>query len=338
MQVTVYSSQPYDRRFLDAVRSANFAATDIEWRFQTAALDAGTVALAQGSDAVCVFVNDVLDAAVLEALSEIGVRGVVLRCAGFNNVDIDAAQRLGLFVARVPAYSPEAVAEHAMTLVMTLNRKTHRAYNRVREGNFALDGLLGTTLHGKTAGVVGTGRIGLAMARLLHGFGCRVLGHDPAPSPAFAQWGEAVALDELLAQADLVSLHCPLSEATHHLIDAAALTRMKPGAVLVNTSRGALVDTQAVIAALKSRHLGALAIDVYEQESELFFHDHSAEIIDDDVFARLTSFPNVLMTGHQGFFTEEALTEIAQVTCENLVCFAEGRNCANALAQRGISG
>ncbi|MCG7599605.1 2-hydroxyacid dehydrogenase [Halomonas sp. McH1-25] len=332
MRVTVYSAQPYDRQFLEEVRAAHFAEAGIEWRFQAATLNAGTVALAKDSEAVCVFVNDVLDAEVLEALAHEGVRAVVLRCAGYNNVDLDAAKRLGLFVARVPAYSPEAVAEHAMALIMTLNRKTHRAYNRVREGNFSLDGLLGSTLHGKTAGVVGTGRIGLVMARLLQGFGCRVLGYDPFPNPAFDTWGERVDLDTLLAQADIVSLHCPLTEDTYHLIDAPALARMKPGAMLVNTSRGALIDTQAVIEALKSRQLSALAIDVYEQESELFFHDHSAEFIDDDVFARLMTFPNVLVTGHQGFFTTEALREIAEVTCSNLIAYRQGESGPNRLA------
>ncbi|OHY99591.1 2-hydroxyacid dehydrogenase [Salinicola sp. MIT1003] len=331
MRITVYSAQPYDRRFFDEIRESRFADAGFEWLYQTASLEAGTVALAEGSDAVCVFVNDCLDAEVIEALAALGIRAIVLRCAGFNNVDLDAAHRLGLFVARVPAYSPEAVAEHALAMIMTLNRKTHRAFNRVREGNFALDGLLGVTLHGKTAGVVGTGRIGLCMARILKGLGCEVLGYDPYPSDAFPAYGEMVPLEALLARSDIVSLHCPLTEQTHHLIDADALAVMKPGAMLVNTSRGALIDTLAVIAALKSRQLGALAIDVYEQESELFFRDHSAEIIDDDIFARLTSFPNVLITGHQGFFTVEALREIAQVTCANLVAFAEGIDCPNRL-------
>jgi D-lactate dehydrogenase len=331
MRITVYSAQPYDRRFFDEIRASRFADAGFEWLYQTASLEAGTVALAEGSDAVCVFVNDCLDAEVIEALAALGIRAIVLRCAGFNNVDLEAAHRLGLFVARVPAYSPEAVAEHALAMIMTLNRKTHRAFNRLREGNFALDGLLGVTLHGKTAGVVGTGRIGLCMARILKGLGCEVLGYDPYPSDAFPAYGEMVPLEALLARSDIVSLHCPLTEQTHHLIDADALAAMKPGAMLVNTSRGALIDTPAVIAALKSRQLGALAIDVYEQESELFFRDHSAEIIDDDIFARLTSFPNVLITGHQGFFTVEALREIAQVTCANLVAFAEGIECPNRL-------
>ncbi|GAA4341198.1 2-hydroxyacid dehydrogenase [Pigmentiphaga soli] len=330
MKVAVFSAQRYDRFFLDEANRLR-AAQGFELDYQEAALSAQTVALARGCDAVCVFVNDRLDAPVLEALAGAGVRAVLLRCAGFNNVDVAAAARLGLFVARVPAYSPEAVAEHAIALIMTLNRHTHRAYNRVREGNFALDGLLGMTLHGKSVGLIGTGKIGLATARILKGIGCRLLGADPFPSEEFKTLGDYVGLDELLARADIVSLHCPLTEDTRHMIDARALAAMKSGAMLVNTSRGALVDTQAVIAALKSRHLGSLAIDVYEQESSLFFRDRSDDIIDDDVFQRLMTFPNVLVTGHQGFFTAEALREIAAVTLDNLDAFATGRPCENIL-------
>ncbi|OHV08390.1 2-hydroxyacid dehydrogenase [Kushneria phosphatilytica] len=329
MQVTVFSAQPFDRRFLDNA----MAGTGFEPVYQPVALSLQTVALAECARAVCVFVNDVLDAPVLTELHGLGVRIVVLRCAGYNNVDLEAAQRLGIAVARVPAYSPQAVAEHTLALIMTLNRHTHRAFNRVREGNFNLDGLLGVTLHGRTVGVVGTGRIGLATARILHGLGCRVLGFDPNPAPEFAMIGEAVDFDTLLARADIVSLHCPLAEATHHLINADALSRMKPGAMLVNTSRGGLIDTRAVIEALRTRQLGALAIDVYEQESELFFRDHSQEIINDDMFARLAMFPNVLITGHQGFFTEEALDEIAHTTRDNLLALAAGHTCHNALIQ-----
>ncbi|MGM8929992.1 2-hydroxyacid dehydrogenase [Salinicola halophyticus] len=331
MRVTVFSAQPYDRRFFDELVESRPVDAELEWVYQDAGLSAATVALAEGSDAICVFVNDCLDAEVLEALAAMDIRAIVLRCAGFNNIDLETAHRLGLFVARVPAYSPEAVAEHALAMIMTLNRKTHRAFNRVREGNFALDGLLGVTLHGKTAGVVGTGRIGLCMARILKGLGCEVLGHDPYPSDAFSAHGDMVSLESLLARSDIVSLHCPLTEQTHHLMNRETLATMKPGAMLINTSRGALIDTPAVVAALKSRQIGALAIDVYEQESELFFRDHSAEIIDDDVFARLVSFPNVLITGHQGFFTVEALREIAQVTCANLIAFAMGDDCPNRL-------
>lgn len=330
MKVAVFSARPYDQRFLDEANGGDtFAGRDFALSYFNASLDASTAPLARGFDAVCVFVNDVLDAASLVALHGVGVRAVVLRCAGFNNVDLATAERLGLFVARVPAYSPEAVAEHTLALIMTLNRQTHRAYNRVREGNFMLEGLLGRTLHGKTAGIVGTGKIGLATARILHGMGCTVLGCDPCPAPAFEALGRMVALEELLTRSDIVSLHCPLMPDTQHLIDAAALARMKPGAMLVNTSRGALIDTGAVIRSLKSRHLGHLAIDVYEQESALFFQDRSGEIIDDDVFQRLMTFPNVLVTGHQGFFTEEALREISGITLTNLCHFASGTACPN---------
>ncbi len=331
MRLTVFSAQPYDRDSLEAVARERLAGRDVTLVHQPVALSLSTAILAEGSQAVCVFVNDRLDAAVLEALQGLGVRAVLLRCAGYNNLDLAAARRLGLFVARVPAYSPEAVAEHALALLMTLNRKTHRAYNRVREGNFALDGLLGSTLNGKTVGLVGLGQIGLATARIFHGLGCRVLGHDPQPPAAFAAYGDAVALEPLLDEADVISLHCPLLESTRYLIDAVALARMKPGAVLINTSRGALIDTEAVIQALKRRQLGGLAIDVYEQESELFFQDRSHDYIDDDLFVRLMTFPNVLITGHQGFFTAEALREIALVTLGNLADFLDGRACPNAL-------
>lgn len=329
MKITVYSAQAYDERFLDEAFHTLSGEHAVQLTYQKARLTPETVVLAEGSQAICVFVNDLLSAEVLDALHAAGVRAVLLRCAGFNNVDMVAATRLGFFVARVPAYSPEAVAEHTLALVMTLNRHTHRAYNRVREGNFMLDGLLGFTVHGKTVGIVGIGKIGLAVARIFKGMGCRVLGYDPSGSEAFKAVGEHVDLADLLAQSDIVTLHCPLTHATRHMIDAQALAEMKAGAMLVNTSRGALIDTPAVIAALKRRHLGALAIDVYEQESELFFHDRSSDIIDDDVFQRLMTFPNVLVTGHQGFFTIEAMREIAGVTLRNWTCFSDGAHCEN---------
>ena len=329
MKIAVYSAQPYDRRFLDEAGQARAAGVDIVYFSDRLTLD--TAPLAQGCAVVCVFVNDLLDAPVLEALHALGVRAVLLRCAGFNNVDLAAGARLGMFMARVPAYAPEAVAEHALALVMTLNRHTHRAYARVREGNFALDGLLGMTLNGKTVGVVGAGKIGAAAARIFHGLGCAVLVSDPAPTPQLDGVAERAGLDDLLARADIVTLHCPLMDATRHMINAASLARMKRGAMLVNTSRGGLIDTAAVVEALKSGQLGALAIDVYEQESALFFQDHSSDIIDDDVFQRLMTFPNVLVTGHQGFFTIEAMREIAAVTFDNLDCFLRGATCANAL-------
>ncbi len=331
MKTAVFSARPYDRQFLEQARQQAGMDATLSFAFFEAGLGTATVALASGCRAVCVFVNDCLDAPVLQALHALGVHAIVLRCAGYNNVDLPCAHRLGLFVARVPAYSPEAVAEHALALIMTLNRRTHRAYNRVREGNFMLDGLLGSTLHGKTAGIIGTGRIGMATARILRGMGCSVLGHDPAPSPGFAAVGQQVTLDELLVRSDIVSLHCPLTPATAHLINDMTLARMKPDAMLVNTSRGALIDTDAVIRALKTRRLGHLAIDVYEQESELFFQDHSSEIIEDDTFQRLMTFPNVLVTGHQGFFTREALQEISATTLRNLADFAAGRPCPHRL-------
>lgn len=330
MDIAVFSTQPYDRRFLDeALRHHHGDGGALALRYHEARLTLETAALARRCGAVCVFVNDALDAAVLEALAAQGVRAVLLRCAGYNQLDVEAARRLGLFVARVPSYSPEAVAEFTLALVLTLNRHTHRAYARVREGNFALDGLLGSNLHGKTVGLVGVGQIGLAAARIFRGFGCRVLGADPAPPPEFAALGELAPLPRLLAESDIVSLHCPLFPETRHLIDAAALERMRPGAMLVNTSRGALVDTAALVAALKTRRLGALAIDVYEQEAELFFQDRSSDIIPDDVFQRLLTFPNVLVTGHQGFFTIEAMREIADATFRNLACHLAGAPCAH---------
>lgn len=331
MKIAVFSTQPYDQRFLDEALQQHTRVHGVEWVYQQASLSEHTAALAQGCELICAFVNDQLDAPVLERLAEYGVKGVLLRCAGFNNLDLPTAQRLGLFVARVPAYSPEAVAEHTIALVMTLNRRIHRAYNRVREGNFRLEGLLGFNLHGKTVGLVGTGQIGLATARIFKGFGCRVLGCDPYINPAFAALGQYVSLDQLLAESDIVSLHCPLNEQSKHLINAQRLAQMKSGALLVNTSRGGLIDTSAVIDALKSRQLSALGIDVYEQESQLFFQDRSAEPIDDEVFLRLTTFPNVIVTGHQGFFTLEALREIAEVTLHNLECYLQGTSCANAL-------
>lgn len=323
MLVTVFSTRPYDREFLALANRAGRH----ELVFLDSRLDAATAAAAQGSQAVCVFVNDQIDAAVLLPLHANGVRLVALRCAGFNHVDLVAAAALGIAVGRVPEYSPHAVAEHTAALVLTLNRKIHRAHARVREGNFALEGLLGFDLHGRTVGIVGTGRIGVCFARIMSGFGCRVLATAPDVNPECEALGvRYVELPELLRTSDILSLHCPLTPQTRHLINAAALAMMKPGAMLINTSRGAVIDTRAVIRALKSGQLGSLGLDVYEEEGDLFFRDMSAEVIHDDVFARLLTFPNVVVTGHQAFFTEDALSAIAQCTIANLDTFeAEGR-------------
>lgn len=329
MRLVFFSSKPYDRAFFNGARRAR----GFEFVFHDAHLNAGTAALAKHADAACCFVNDDLNRETLTALKNEGVKYVLLRCAGFNNLDADAARELGIAVARVPAYSPHAVAEHTLGLMLALNRKIHRAHNRVREGNFSLDGLLGFDMHGKTIGIVGTGNIGSVLARMLLGMGCRVLASDPLTDETLVSAGvEYVALDVLFEQSDIVSLHCPLTPETHHLINGAALARMKPGVMLINTSRGAVVDTRAVIQALKSGHLGYLGLDVYEEEGELFFEDLSETVIDDDIFMRLTTFPNVLITGHQAFFTREALESIADTTLENLRCLAASGSCPNRIA------
>jgi D-lactate dehydrogenase len=288
--------------------------------------------LAHGCEAVCVFVNDVVDATVLEVLAAHGVRHVALRCAGFNNVDLDAADRHGIDVVRVPAYSPNAVAEHTIALVLGINRKLHKAYNRVRDGNFALDGLVGFDLAGKTVGVIGTGKIGALVARLLWHFRCEVLAHDPFVDDGLVQLGvRYTSLDEIWASSDIVSLNCPLTAETRHLVSSEVVARMKPGVMIVNTGRGALIDTVAVIDGLKSGRIGAVALDVYEEEAPLFFEDRSSEVLTDDVFARLLTFPNVLITAHQAFLTDEALAAIATTTLANLDDLAAGRPCANAV-------
>ncbi len=320
MDVAVFSSKIYDRQFL---AEANVdSATNLT--FLEPRLSMETVGLARDHEAVCVFVNDELDASVLAELTNLGVRLVALRCAGFNNIDLQAAARLKLKIARVPAYSPHAVAEHTMALMLALIRKTHRAYNRVREGNFALDGLLGFDLAGKTVGVVGTGQIGSIVVQILFGFGCRVVGLDPHPNPDCSKKGvRYVDLEELAGLSDIITLHCPLTPQTYHLISNEVIALMRPGAIVLNTSRGAVLDTRAVIAALKRNKIGGLGIDVYEEEANLFFEDLSNKPIQDDVFARLLTFPNVIVTGHQGFFTKEALTAIANTTIQNIIAFEE---------------
>ena len=326
MKIAVFSTKSYDRTFLEAANAGDRH----ELTFFEPRLNHETTALAAGFPAVCVFVNDHLDAATLSVLAENGTRLVALRCAGFNNVDLAATRDLGLTVVRVPAYSPYAVAEHTIGLMLALNRQIHRAYNRVRDGNFALEGLLGFDVHGKTAGIVGTGQIGSIVARILKGFGCRLLAHDPAPNPECIDLGASyVSLRELLAESDIVTLHCPLTPETRHLIDEKSLRQIKPGAMLINTSRGAVIDTRAVIDALKSARLGSLGLDVYEEEADLFFEDLSNEVMHDDVLARLLTFPNVIVTGHQAFFTREALEQIAETTLGNIAEFERTNACAN---------
>jgi D-lactate dehydrogenase len=320
MKVAVFSTKPYDRHFLEAAN----AASGHDLLFLDARLSKESAALAEGFGAVCAFVNDDLGAPVLKALCRRGVGLVALRSAGFNNVDLEAARELCLRIARVPAYSPHAVAEHTLALILALNRKVHRAYNRVREGNFALEGLLGFDLHGKTVGIVGTGKIGEVLASILAGFGCTLLGNDIAPNPACEALGVAyVPREELFARSDIVSLHCPLTPDTHHMIAADTLPQLKRGMMLINTSRGAVIDTRAVIRGLKEGIIGSLGLDVYEEEADLFFEDLSDRFIRDDVFARLLTFPNVLITGHQAFFTQEALTNIAETTIANISAFAD---------------
>jgi D-lactate dehydrogenase len=328
MRVAMFSVHAFDREFFDA--------SNAEYRHDLHYLDArltpATASLASGFPAVCAFVNDQLDAEVLSRLSAGGTRIIALRSAGFNHVDVRKAQELGLTVARVPAYSPYAVAEHAVALILTLDRHIHRAYTRVRDGNFALDGLLGFDLHGRTVGVVGTGKIGTVVARILRGFGCRVIAHDLSPTDECrAMQVEYVTLDTIWEQSDIITLHTPLTADTRHLVNAKTVARMKPGVMLVNTGRGALVDTAAVIAGLKSGHIGHLGLDVYEEEESLFFEDLSSHIIQDDVFARLLTFPNVVVTAHQAFFTREALGAITRTTLENIRAFEDGRRSGNEL-------
>jgi D-lactate dehydrogenase len=319
MKVAVFSTRPFDQASLDKANGGRHSLDYFEAR-----LCGASVAMAVGADAVCAFVNDQLDRATLQALGAAGTRLAALRCTGFNNVDLDAAAEFGISIARVPAYSPHAVAEHTVALILSLNRHVHRAYARVREGNFSLDGLLGFDMQGRTVGIVGTGKIGLVLGRIMTGFGCRILATDPAPNEELIQLGgRYVALPDLLASSDIVSLHCPLMAETRHMIDAEAVGRMKPGVMLINTSRGAVIDTRSVIAGLKSGKIGHLGLDVYEEEEDIFFDDRSEQLIQDDVFARLLTFPNVLITGHQAFLTVEALTAIADTTIANISAFAE---------------
>lgn len=328
MTIAFFSAQDYEQPFFNQVTTAH------GWniRYLPAPLTADTAALAHGCEVVCIFVNDKADAAALVALHQMGVRLLALRCAGYNQVDLETAKALGMQVARVPAYSPYAVAEHTLALILTLNRRTHKAFNRVREGNFYLGGLLGFDLNGRTVGLIGLGKIGLVTAKIMIGLGCKVLGYDPNVSEEASAMGvQQVTLEELLSSSDIVSLHCPLMPATHHMINEASIRKMKPGVMLINTSRGGLVDTQAVIEGLKSGQIGYLGLDVYEEEAHLFFRDLSERVIQDDVFMRLLSFPNVLITGHQGFFTQDAMENIADTTAHNIAQYQQGVVLDNAV-------
>ena len=318
MKVIVYDTHTYDReQFCLANKNGKH-----ELNFYEGRLTGKSVSIATGYPVVCAFVNDHLNREVLTALKNNGTRLIALRSAGYNHVDLQAAQELGLKVVRVPEYSPYAVAEHAVALLLTLNRKMHKAFNRVREGNFSLDGLVGFDLHQKTVGVIGTGKIGRVFIQIMRGFGCTVLAYAPKPTPELSSQGvRYVGLDELFKRSDIVSLHCALFPETKHLINEKTLGQMKKGAFLINTSRGKLIETKALIAALKHGQLGAAGLDVYEEEEHYFFNDHSGEVVDDDVLARLMTFPNVLLTSHQGFLTKEALSNIAQITLDNISDF-----------------
>ncbi len=329
MKIAVFSAKRYDREYLDAAN----AAEGHTLKYHEAPLDLDTVHLAAGYDAVCIFVNDTADADVLARLKEGGTRLVALRCTGFNNVDLKAAAALGIKVVRVTDYSPYSVAEHAVALLLAINRKIHRAYNRTRDSNFALDGLMGFDLHGKSVAVIGTGKIGRVFARIMVGFGCNVIGYDKFPSPEFeALGGRYAAPGEIGRDADIVSLHAPLTPDTHHIINADAISRAKRGVLLINTSRGGLVDTEAVIDGLKNGQIGGFAADVYEQEAGLFFRDLSSVIVTDDVLQRLVSFPNVIITGHQAFFTREAITTICETTLRSVTEFTQGKPLSNEIS------
>ncbi|PZO38173.1 MAG: hydroxyacid dehydrogenase [Pseudanabaena frigida] len=328
MKVAFFNTKSYDRQSFNSANEQH----QHEIIFFESHLSHETVSLAVGFSTVCIFINDYLDAEILEKLAHGGTKLIALRSAGFNHVDLVAANKFEIAIVRVPAYSPFAVAEHAAALILSLNRKVHRAYNRVREGNFSIEGLLGFDLHGATVGVIGTGRIGAIFSQIMYGFGCKLLGYDAYQNTVCLKLGmEYVSMSELFAKSDIISLHCPLTAESHHLINAEAIAQMKHGVMLINTSRGGLIDTQAAIDSLKSGAIGYLGIDVYEQEADLFFEDLSSQVIQDDTFQRLLTFPNVIVTGHQAFFTSEALANIAETTLSNISEFEQTGDCANAI-------
>ena len=326
MKIAVFSAKSYDKVYFEKYK-ANSKHT---FTYFENALNVDTTNLTIGFEGVCVFVNDKIDKNTLENLSKNGVKIIALRCAGFNNIDLKTAQEVNIKVVRVPAYSPQAVAEHAVALILTLNRKTHKVYNRVRESNFSLENLTGFNIFGKTIGVIGTGQIGIAFCEIMIGFGCKVIAYDIKKSQELIAKGvDYQSLNKVLASADIISLHCPLTPKTHHLFNKSTFAKMKQGAMLINTSRGALIKTEDAIIALKKGKIGYLGIDVYEQEENLFFKDLSESIVQDDLIQRLISFPNVLITPHQGFFTEEALTQIALTTMKNISDFEDGLSLKN---------
>lgn len=320
MKIAFFSTKNYDKVSFEAANKGHH-----QLEFFDEQLNSRTAILAEGFDAVCVFVNDKVNSTAIAALDKLGIKAIAFRSAGFNNLNLDAVKKTNIKVVRVPAYSPEAVAEHAVALILTLNRKIHKAYNRVRENNFSIENLTGFNVFGKTVGVIGTGLIGTAFCKIMLGFGCKVLAYDIFEQEALQKMGvQYLPLDEVLEKSDILSLHCPLLPETYHLINKNTLAKMKKGAMLINTSRGGLLDTQDVIDSLKQRHLGYLGIDVYEQEAGIFFNDHSENIIEDDTISRLLTFPNVIITGHQGFFTNEALEQIATTTLNSLTAIENG--------------
>lgn len=316
MKIAFFSTKPYDKTFFNKYNETY----GFELEFWETHLGPHIVnAISEGTEVVCVFVNDKLTAEVIDIMAAKGVKVIALRCAGFNNVHLETAKKHGIRICRVPAYSPEAVAEHAVAMLLTLNRKTHKAYNRVREQNFSLNGLLGFNLHGRTVGIIGTGKIGKAFIKIMLGFGCKILAYDIFEDDTLKAEGiQYLPFSEVLAQSDIISLHCPLSPENHYLINESTIAKMKKGVTLINTSRGGLINTHDVIQALKSGHIAYLGIDVYEQEEKLFFKDLSGSIIENDEIQRLMSFSNVLVTGHQAFFTEEALSQIASITLDSV--------------------
>jgi D-lactate dehydrogenase len=328
MKIAIFSTHQYDRQFFDRFNTGH------ELTYFELALNEKTASLTEGFDAICIFVNDTVNKDVITILQENGIKIIALRCAGYNNVDIVTANTMGIVVVRVPSYSPEAVAEHTLALILALNRKTHKAYNRVREGNFSLEKLMGFNLYKSKAAIIGTGHIGKAVCRILKGFGCEINAYDIYPDPTLVAEGVVYkSFEATVANADIVSLHCPLTDETRHMINKDTLKLFKHGAMLINTSRGALIKTIDVINAIKTGQLGYLGLDVYEQEGKLFFHDLSEDLIQDDLIMRLISFPNVLITSHQGFFTDEAMSQIATTTFNNIDSFANGDELLNKVTQ-----